>query len=261
MRTALHGGRDFSSQDTETSARVAIVNQAFVDRYWRGQDAIGKRITTRGQSYTIVGVAQNAKYRQLVYPAEPVVFLPLFQDFDESVIIHVRTAGDGSGIAQAVEKAVHRLNPELPVFNVTTVASSMRLGSVFERVAGVFAGAFGVLALMIAAVGIYGVVAYATRQRTREIGVRMALGARPQDVWGLVLNQGGTLAAVGLVIGLVLSVGLGRFLRSVLFGVTETDLPTILGVSLILGVATLAACYLPARRAAKTNPLAALRQE
>jgi predicted permease len=261
MRTALHAGRDFSSQDTPTSARVAIVNQAFVDRYWPGQDAIGKRVATRGQSFTVVGIAQNAKYRQLVYPAEPVVFLPLFQDFDESVIIHVRSAGDGAGIAQAVEKTVHLLNPELPLFNVTTVASSMKLGSLFERVAGVFASAFGMLALLIAAVGLYSVVAYATRQRTREIGLRMALGARPQDVWRLVLNQGVRLAAVGLATGLALCLAFGRFLRGVLFGVTETDPATILGVSLVLGVAALTACYLPARRAAKANPLVALRHD
>ncbi len=165
------------------------------------------------------------------------------------------------GLSHRVEKAVHELNPELPVFNVTTLRSSMQLGSIFERLAGAFAGAFGLLALLIAAVGIYGVVDYTTRQRTREIGIRMALGARPGDVFRLVLGQGLRLALIGLCAGLALSLIFTPFLRSLLFGVTEADAPTIAGVSILLCVITLASCYFPARHAAKTNPIVALRYE
>jgi len=137
----------------------------------------------------------------------------------------------------------------------------MQMGSIFERIAGTFAGAFGLLSLLLAAVGIYGVVAYTTRQRTREIGIRIALGAKPGDVFRLVLSQGLKLAIAGLTIGLLLSVVLTRFLHGMLFGVSATDIPTIAIVSILLCVVTLAACFLPAHRAAKINPNTALRYE
>jgi predicted permease len=259
LRTTLNAGRDFSPQDAEKSQPVAIVNQAFAERYWQGRDAIGKKIKTRGQSFIIVGVARNAKYRRLVDPAEPVIFLPLFQAYYDAVTIHARVGGDPKAFASVAVRTVHELSLELPVFSVTTLSSSMQLGSVFERLAGAFAGAFGLLALLIAAVGIYGVVDYTTRQRTREIGIRMAIGAKPDDIFKLVLSQGLKLALIGLSVGLGISILLTRFLRSMLFGVTAMDAPTIAGVSILLCAVTLAACYVPARRAAKANPIAALR--
>ncbi len=259
MGTALLAGRDFSFRDTEDSQMVAVVNDAFVDRYWPGQDALGKRLQNRGRWFTVVGVARNGKYRRLVYPPEPVFFLPLFQSYVREVIIHARVGGEPRAYASAVEKAVHELNPELPVFNVTTLQSSMQLGSIFERLASTFAGVFGLLALFLAAIGIYGVVDYTTRQRTREIGVRVALGAEPGQIFRLVLSQGFRLALVGLTLGLALSLMVTRFLRSMLFGVTEMDAPTIACVSILLCAVTLAACYFPARRAAKVNPILALK--
>src|SRR5208337_1263609 len=156
MRTSLLAGRGFTEQDSEKSQPVAIVNQEFADRYWPGQDAVGKRISVYGQWFTVVGVARNSKYRRLVYAPEPVIFLPLFQDYYDLVIIHARVSGDPQAYAAAVERTVHELNADLPVFGVTTLKSSMQLGSIFERLAGTFAGAFGLLALILAAVGIYG---------------------------------------------------------------------------------------------------------
>jgi predicted permease len=261
MRTPLIAGREFTEQDGEKSQPVAIVNQEFGDRYWPGQDAVGKRISVYGQGFTVVGVARNGKYRRLVYAPEPVVFLPLFQDYYDLVIIHARVSGDPQAYAAAVERTVHELNADLPVFGVTTLKSSMRLGSIFERVAGTFAGAFGFVALILAAVGIYGVIAYTTRQRTHEIAIRMALGARRAGVFWLVLGQGLLLTLTGLAAGIAVSLALTRYLKSVLFGVTASDLLTYAAVALLLCLVSLLACYIPARRATKVDPMVALRYE
>jgi predicted permease len=261
MRTPLIAGRDFTQQDTEESQPAAIVNQEFADRYWPRQNAIDKRISLWGRWFTVVGVAGNAKYRRLIYPPEPVVFLPLSQAYRNEVIIHLRVLGDPQASALAVERTVHELDADLPVFDVTTLKSSMQMGSIFERVAGTFVGAFGLLALVLASVGIYGVVAYTTRQRTHEIAIRMALGARRGDVFRLVLGQGLLLTLIGLTIGLGLSFGLTRFLRSVLFGVTTTDALTYAGVAFLLSSVAFIACAIPARRATKVDPMVALRCE
>jgi predicted permease len=262
MRTPLVAGRDFSEQDTENSERVAIVNQALADRYWPRQDAIGKRLQKKtGGWYTVVGVAGNGKYRRVVYAPEPVVYLPLFQDYHENATLHVRVSGDPQAFASAVENAVHELNADLPVFNVTTLKSSIQFGSIFERIAGTFVGAFGLLALVLGAVGIYGVVAYTTRQRTHEIGIRMALGARRRDVFRLVMGQGLRLTLLGLSIGLAVSLAVTRVLRNELFGVTATDPLTYASVAGLLCIVALLASYIPARRAAKVDPMVALRYE
>ena len=261
MRTPLIAGRDFTEQDNDKSQLVAIVNEEFVNRYWPGQDPIGKRIRNGLQWFTVVGVARNSKYRRLVYGPEPVYFTPLYQCYRDLVIIHARVSGDPQSYAAEVERTVHELNADLPVFGVTTLKSSMRLGSIFERLAGTFAGAFGFLALILAAVGIYGVIAYTTRQRTREIAVRIALGAQRAEVFWLVLGQGLLLTLTGLAAGIAVSLALTRYLKSVLFGVTATDLLTYAAVALLLCVVSLVACYIPARRATKVDPMVALRYE
>lgn len=261
MRTPVIAGRDFTPQDSEKSQAVAIVNQELVDRYWPGQDAIGKRIRTSGQWFTVVGVARNGKYRRLVYGSEPGIFLPLFQDYRDPVTIHARVSGDPRAFVFEVERTVHEINPDLPLFNVTTLMASMQLGSIFERIAATFVSSFGLLALVLAAVGIYGVVAYATRQRTREIGIRMALGARRPEVLRLVLTQGFRLTLMGLAIGLGLSFALTPFLRNQLFGVTATDALTYVSVVVLLCLVALVACYIPAWRATNVDPTVALRHE
>jgi len=261
MRISLIAGRDFTGQDGEKSQPVAIVNQEFCDRYWPGQDAIGKRFNACGQWFTVVGVARNGKYRRLVYTPQPVIFLPLFQDYRDPVIIHARVSGDPQAYAAAVERTVHELNADLPVFGVTTLKSSMQLGSIFERLAGTFAGAFGLLALILAAVGIYGVIAYTTRQRTHEIAIRMALGAQRVSIFRLVLGQGLLLTLTGLAAGIAVSLALTSYLKSELFGVTSTDMLTYAAVALLLCLVSLIACYIPARRATKVEPMEALRYE
>jgi predicted permease len=261
MRIPILAGRDFTEQDMESSQRVAIVNQALVDRYWPGQNAVGKRINIYDEWFNVVGVVRNGKYRRLVYPPEPVFFQPLYQRYRDQVMIHARVAGDPQSYAAEVERTVHQLNADLPVFGVTTLKSSMQFGSVFERLAGTFAGAFGVLALVLAAVGIYGVIAYTTRQRTHEIAIRMALGARHAEVLCLVLGQGLRLTLTGLGIGVATSLALTRCLKSELYGVATSDLWTYAGVTFLLCSVSLVACYIPARRAAKVDPMEALRYE
>jgi predicted permease len=261
MKTKLIAGRDFTDQDTEKSQPVAIVNQAFVDRYWHHQDALGQKVKMWGQWLTVVGVTENAKYRRIIYQPEPAFFVPLFQHYADTVTIHARVAGNPKPFAAPIEAAVHELNPDLPVFGVMTLRKSMEFGSVFERIAGTFVGSFGLLALALAAVGIYGVVAYTTGQRTREIGIRMALGAERRHVLRLVLGQGIRLTLIGLAIGIIAALAVTRLLKSQLLGVTTTDILTYASVSLLLCAVSLFACYIPARRAAKVNPMTALRYE
>ena len=261
MRTPLIAGREFTDQDTKDSQLVVIVNREFVDRYWPGQEALGKQIAYNGRKFTVVGVAQNAKYRRLIYGPAPAFYLDLFQELRDPVTIHIRVAGDPQVFAPALVKAVEELNSDLPVFDVATLVNSMKMGTVFERIAVTFSSSFGLLALLLAAVGVYGVVAYATRQRTHEIGIRIALGAKRADIIRLVMAQGLRMTLAGLGAGLVVSLAATRILRSALFGITTTDGVTYAVVAVLLGVVTLLACYIPARRATKVDPMVALRYE
>jgi predicted permease len=261
LRTPLIAGRDFTPQDNASSEPVAIVNQAFVDRYWPGQNAIGKRLEVSRDHYTVVGVAANGKYRRLTYEPAPLVLMSLMQRYENVVILQVRTGGDPLALTSAVTAVVAGMNPNLPLFNISTLRESMQMGSVFERIAVVFAGSFGLLALILAVVGIYGVVAYTTRQRTHEIGIRMALGASKADVFRQVLGQGLRLTLAGLATGIAVSLFLTRFLRGMLFGVTTSDWLTFSTVAVVLCLVALIACFIPARRAASIDPMQALRTE
>ncbi len=263
LRTSVISGREFTAADTAESQLVAVVNQAFVDRYWPGANALGKQVTDGGDRFTVVGVARNAKYRLLTSPTEPVIYLPNYQAYSPThdTTIHLRTTGDPRTMASSVEETIHQLNPELPLFNVNPLSVTMQLGTLFGRVAATFAGSFGLLAMLLAAVGIYGVVAYSTRQRTREIGIRMALGAERGGIYRLVLEQGLRLTLAGLVVGTALAVAFTRLLKAQLFGVSETDAITFASVGLLLAVVALLACHIPARRATRVDPMVALRYE
>jgi len=263
LRTSLISGRDFTDQDGPEGQLVAIVNQELVDRYWPGQNAIGKRLSDGDQSFIVVGVAHNTKYRFLTYAPEPVVYMPFFQTYrsTQDTTFHLRVLGDPRSMSLVVEKAVHELNPELPLFNTNPLKVTMQYGTILEQVAATFAGSFGLLAMLLAAVGIYGVVSYTTRQRTREIGIRMALGAQKSQIYRMVLRQGFLLTLFGLLFGTVISLGFTRLLRSQLYGVSETDVFTFASVALLLAATALLACHIPARRATKIEPNLALRCE
>jgi predicted permease len=261
LRIPLVAGRDFTPQDAAGSQSVVIVNQAFVDRFWPYEDALGKRLGLADDPLTVVGVAKNCNYQRLNEAPQPMIYLPLLQDFYHDAVIFARVSGNPAAFASALERTVHELNADLPLYNVMSFKSIIDLASTVERIAGTFVGVFGLLALVLAGVGIYGVVAYSTRQRSHEIGIRMALGAERADVFRLVLGQGLQLTLIGLGIGLVLSLAVTRFLHTWLFGVTATDLLTYAGVTLLLCLVALAACYLPARRATQVEPTVALRCE
>jgi predicted permease len=261
LRTPLLAGRDFTDADNASSQPVAIVNQAFVNRYWPGENAVGKRIQAYDRWYTVTGVAANGKYRRLATDAAPLVLFPLAQRYENLVTLHVRVNSDPMAFSSAIDQAVHELSPDLPLFNVTTLKNNMRMGNVFERIVVTFAGCFGLLAMLLAAVGIYGVVAYSTKQRTHEIGIRMALGAARGDVFLQILRQGLRLTLIGLTVGLAVSFAFTRLLRGMLYGVGTADWMTFAAVSLTLCIVALLACYIPARRAASIEPMQALRTE
>jgi predicted permease len=250
-------------QDAEKSQRVVIVNETFAERYWPHQEAIGKQLNSdlTHEWFTVVGVARNSKVNGLNEKPMPFLYLPLYQVYRANLIINARVSGDPLTFGKTVEQAIHDLNPELVVFDVTTLESRQQIASLSQRIAGTFVGAFGLLALVLAAVGIYGVTAYTTRQRTHEFGIRVALGASRNDILRLVFGYGFRLTLVGTALGLAAAFALTRYLRNMLLGVTSTDAVTFFSVALLLCAVALLACLIPARRAMRVNPIVALRYE
>jgi len=261
MQIPLISGREFALSDTAKSQLVAMVDQEFVRRYWADGIAIGKRVRVNDKWYTVVGVTANFDTSDVGQHPKPFVYLSLFQDYTSRAAIHLRVSGNPLAYVVAAENAVHSLDADLPVSDIATLESRIELSTTQQRIGGVFVGAFGVLALILAAVGVYGVLAYTTRQRTHEMGIRMALGAEPHSVFRLVLRHGAILAFVGIAIGLAASFLLTRSLSSVLFGVSASDPLTYAAVSAALVAVALLACYIPARRAMRTDPMVALRHE
>src|SRR6516165_7919000 len=256
-------GRDFTAQDAKSSQRVVIVSETFVNRYWPNQEAVGKQLNSdlTHEWFTVVGVSRDSKVNALNEKPTPFVYLPLYQVYRSTLIVVTRTNGDPLASGKTVEKTIHGLNADLAVFDITTLELREQIASFPQRIAGTFVGAFGLLALVLAAVGIYGVTSYTTRQRTHEIGIRMTLGASKQDVLRLVLGHGVRLMLGGVGLGLLLSFVLTRFLGSLLLGVTSTDALTFSGVAILLCTVALIACFIPARHAMKVDPIVALRYE
>jgi predicted permease len=269
LQIPLVKGRDFTLQDTMSSQRVAIVSESFVNRYWPNQEAAGKQLNSdlMREWYTVVGVARDSKVNLLNEKPTPVVYLPHYQvnrtehPAGSTMIIIARTTGNPLSFGKTVETAIHNLNADLVVFDMTTLELREQIASFGQRVAGTFVGAFGLLALILAAVGIYGVTAYTTRQRTHEVGIRMALGASKNDILRLVLGHGLRLTLVGVVLGLAASFALTRYLGSMLLGVTSTDALTFSSVAILLCAVALFASFIPARRAMRVDPMVALRYE
>jgi macrolide transport system ATP-binding/permease protein len=266
METRLLQGRDFTAQDDAQSSPVAIVNEAFARRFWPGENPIGKRFnftTGNGKWIEIVGVAQDGKYSSVDEKPESFVYLPLAQNHEKesAVTLIARGSGDPNLLTAAIRNEIHELDGNLPLYNAQTMLEHMDLPLAPARIVATTLVGFGALALLLAAIGVFGVMSNAVTQRTHEIGIRIALGADSKEIIKLIVGQGALLVGTGVVIGLG-GAGLGtRLLANLLFGVSALDPLTFAGVTALLTTTAFLACYLPARRATKVDPMVALRQE
>jgi putative ABC transport system permease protein len=263
MRISLLRGRELNDFDREGSTKVAIINEVMARLMWPGKDAIGKRFYVFGtpDPFEVVGVAGNTVVLQINQDPQPAAYFALRQQYSAVGGLLVRTTVNPEAVLGAVRSQVQQLDRNLAFTNANTIGQLLDQGLWAARMGAALLGIFGFLALALASVGIYGVMAYSVSQRTNEIGIRMALGARPGQVLRLVLAQGMQLALVGAVAGVFIALVLGRFVSGLLFGVSGKDPLTFGGVALLLsGVAALA-CYFPARRATRVDPIVALRYE
>jgi putative ABC transport system permease protein len=266
LRIALVRGRTFSEQDDERSPRVAIVNQFMANRLWPGKDPLGKRFRMQGRDSAwmeVVGVSKDGKYNYIFEEPGMYFFMPIAQHYRALRALHLRTTGSPDALAPLVQREIRSVNPDLPVYDVRSMRRTMDGGNGFFllKMGAMFGGALGLLGLVLALVGIYGVVSYAASLRAQEIGVRMALGAQPRDILRLVVGHGLVLVAIGITIGLVAAFGVSSLLGSLLFGISARDPFTYVAVAVLLGVMALAASYVPAFRATRVDPMLALRQE
>ncbi|MEP6764093.1 MAG: ABC transporter permease [Gemmatimonadaceae bacterium] len=254
-------GRSFNASDDDHSRRVAIINETFAKTYWTVQSAVGRSIMLDGATLTIVGVVRNTKYTKLSEENQRFMFLPYAQNWRSDVNLVVRSSIDERQMASIIRREVHALDSFLPVPTVTTLQQATAVNLLPQRVAVLVTGVLGIAGLLLAAIGLYGVISFSTAQRTREIGVRVALGAARYDVLRLVVGEGMNLVGIGMAVGLALALVATRALTSFLFGVSPLDGLTFVAVALILAACALLASYLPARRAAKIDPMLALRQD
>jgi len=261
-------GREFSYRDTVGFAKVVVINEAFAKRYFPGQNPIGRHFGDQGEKsilkYEVIGVVADSRNMFLKKAPGPVIYEPLLQDergTASTVVLHVRTMGNPKLILDRVRAEIRALNPHVPVYDVTTLAARLSLAQRPDRMMAILASFFGSLALLLTAMGIYGVIAYAVGRRTKEIGVRLALGATPRNVLQMIVREALTLVAAGAILGLPLAFICTRVLKSMLFGVEPQDPITAVACIGVLLMAGLVAGYLPARRASWLEPVAALRAE
>jgi predicted permease len=263
METRLVRGRDFNERDDEKAPPVAVVNETFARRFWPDEDALGKRFRLGGPDEPlaeVVGVVEDGKYAGLNEPPQPYVVRTLAQAYTGTNTVIIRADGDPRAILAAARNEMRQLDSHLPVSG-KTLEERLAMPLLPVRLAASLLGGFGLLALALAAVGIYGVMSYAVTRRTREIGIRMALGARASTVLRLIIRQGMVPVVMGVVVGLAAALGLARLVKSLLFGVSAADPVTYAWVAALLTAVALLACYIPARRASRVDPLVALRNE
>jgi len=264
MQIPILEGRDFDDRDRKGSQQTVIVNDRMAEMMWPGQSAVGKRILVGTDSHDpleVVAVVKTGKYRSLSEDPKPFYYYPMRQRRPAGMTLLVRTSGDPRALINAVRTHIQSLDRRMPVFAVKTLPEHMTWALWAPRMAASLSLAFGLVALLLSAVGLYSVMAYVVSQRTREVGIRMALGAQRRDVLRLIAAYGMSLAFIGLAIGLVLAFMLARALSAVLIGISVYDLTIFLTVPVLLTLVAAAACVFPARRATKVDPLVALRYE
>ncbi|HET9369642.1 MAG TPA: ABC transporter permease [Vicinamibacterales bacterium] len=256
-------GRDFSDADRQGAEPVAIVSEAAVRLYWPGRDPIGSRIRLSPQApwMTIIGVAGDVRHRRLDDAPQPMLYRSLEQSSNLTLALLLRTSGDRPGLAEAVSREVRAVDPNLPVYAVRTMSELLETGIAQRQFVMRLLAAFGGAAIGLALLGLYGVISYSVAQRTREIGIRMAIGARAADVSRLVLRQGLSLALAGMILGALAGLALARLIRTQLYGVAPFDPVTFAAVGGLMALTAAAAVYVPARRAARVDPIVALRSD
>ena len=263
LRIPLIAGRDFTNQDHATAAQVAVVNETLARRFWRGQSAVGQRLRSgdgpAAQVIEVVGVARDSKYVTLGEEPRPFLYRPFAQAYTPRMTLLVRTSGAPESALPAIKQEVGALDAGLAVFNVASLDAATAVSLLPARIGGLLLAALGALALLLAALGIYGVLSYLVRARSREIGIRVAIGATPRAVAALVVRQALVWTATGAVIGLALAIACTRFLASFLYGISPLDPLTFLGVSAALIAVATAAALIPALRASALDPLVLLR--
>ena len=263
MEIPLLKGRFFNEHDTKDSQQMAIIDEKFAQRFWPHDNPIGKHLwfDHPDKPFTITGVVGVVKQYGLDSDGKIAVYFPHLQAPDRGMYLVVRTSSDPAGLAGAVVREIHAVDPNAVVYEVRTMQDRLHDSLARQRFSTLMLGAFAAFALLLAAVGVYGVMSYLVSQSTHDIGVRVALGARPGNILGLVVRQGMELAAIGIVGGLIGALVLTRAMTSLLFGVTAIDAVTFSSVALILGVVAFAATVIPARRATNVDPMVALRDE
>src|SRR5215213_10288737 len=264
MQISFVEGRDFDDRDQPKTQRVIIINQQMAQTLWPGESAVGKRIFIGAESkepLEVVGVVKTGKYRNLAEDPKPFYYYAMGQRRPTTMALVIRGSADPHSLVGAIRGQIQALDRRVPIFAIKTMEEHMTYALWAPSMAATFSLAFGVLAILLSAVGLYSVMAYVVSQRTREVGIRMALGADRGDVMKMITRQGMRLAAIGVGIGLVLSLALAQVLSSLLIGVSGYDVTTFILVPVLLSTVALLACYLPARRATKVDPLVALRYE
>jgi predicted permease len=265
MDIPISMGREFTEQDRENAPGVVIINETMARRYWDTENPLQQRISLNGENgpfLEIVGVARDSKYKSLEEGPTPLVYQPLSQsNYQSRLNMVVRTTDDPQNMLGTVSNQVKQMDSKLPLVDVQTMAQQVNLALLPARAAAWFLGLFGILALVLAVIGLYGVVAYSVSQRTHEIGIRMTIGARPRDVLFMMLREGMTLVLIAILIGLSLAFVATKLLSGFIYGITSSDPLTFGGVALLLALVALVASYLPARHAATVEPNVALRHQ
>jgi macrolide transport system ATP-binding/permease protein len=260
MGIPVMSGREFTRADDENAALVAVVNETMAAQYWRGRNPIGERVQVKGRWMQVVGIAKDSKYESVRETPKPFFYVPLRQNFSRGVGLYIRTPLSAQTMASALVREVHSIDPNLALYEVITLQEQLDRSTSAQLVALTLVSVLGGLALLLAAIGLYGVMSYAVSQSTRELGLRMALGAGASHLWRLVLSRGLALTAGGVLLGAVVALGLTRLMQNLLYNVSPRD-PLAFGAALaVMTIGSLAACFLPAWRATRTDPARALRE-